>query len=583
LHRPTKKFGANISYQFTQGNIDPNAFSLTKYHIPDDESLNDFINSYDDSQQPKFTKHLINAHIESKVNDRFGFIAAFQTTQSFIPLRRNDDSYLSTSGNYQATPIDPTDSASAKQNQKRQIYNYMLKGYYDIDDSVRLELSYTYAPQYDYRFIVGTKNDLYNFESGGHQVGLKTIWDNALGLLTNTLSYGYLENSTTTNFGATKYWQASDSKAWSNWATWVRSGGYAPSDSIQHTASNKLIQEFHPFEVLHTTHHFQAGLEFSYQNASFGYSKPYDSAVKTSEHMTQNQQTICATTNQEWCDVNKAYDPRKFDMYDGINVTKESFEGREIYVWPFGQYFTNITRFRSDKKINLDNAVFALFLQDDITLPLWKLGELNIRPGLRVDSDSYMGKMTLGHRLSLNYSAPWNNRESGHRFATQLIGGINRYYGRNIFTYRLRDGMNSLKTDIYRDNPGTSWESLLATGRECAPLEYATRNRVDRGDGVKEWKYYNDNNKEVIQDTNCIESYENSYKFSKLKVPYVDEFMIGFAQGFYDFALSAKYIYRVGKDDIRLLRSDYGNLPKDPNYSSTYYVYTNEGKSWTKI
>lgn len=588
--RPKKKFGGNISYQFTQGSANPKSPSMTRYHLYETSDISAFLNSYSDSNQPNFTKHIMRANIESKFNDRFGIISSFSSTLSYIPLRRSDDSYASSSGNSQATPIDPKDSSTAKQNQKREIYNYFIKAYYDLSERVRLELSYTYAPQYDYRFIVGTVKDFYSFDSGGHNVALKTSWENHLGSLTYTLGYQFLENSTDTNFGATKYWQASDSKAWSNWATWVRSGGYAPSESTQHTLSNKLIQDFAPISIGFSKHSFLLGAEIGYSYVDFSFSKHYDSAVKTATFMNEVQKQACLKfdINGQWCDAAKAYDTRGFESYaaslQGLGVGNantadfalESFNGKNMLVWKNGQYFNQITRFENAKAIKLNNGVFALFLQDDIAIPLSKLGELNARLGARLDFDTYMQRANPAPRLALNYQAPWNQTQKGRTYPTQITAGANRYYAQNLYAYWLKDGINTLKTDIYRDNPDKSWESILASGKKCAPRTRVDKPYIDPLTGTQKIQYYE-------YDTNCISTMANSTRFQKIKTPYADELSIGLAQGIKSWNLSVKYIYREGKDEVRQIRSDYAKLPPIEGYASTYYVYTNEGKSYTNV
>ncbi|TLD94982.1 Plug domain-containing protein [Helicobacter saguini] len=122
--RPTKKFGAKISYQITQGNATPKAISMTNYYLLD-SNLQDFLISTSSSNQPQFIKHLVKSSIESKINDNFGILAAFNTTQSFIPLRRG----ARNSNNLFQTPADPQDYADM-QTQKRQIYNAFFKAYY---------------------------------------------------------------------------------------------------------------------------------------------------------------------------------------------------------------------------------------------------------------------------------------------------------------------------------------------------------------------------------------------------------------------------------------------------------------------
>lgn len=591
--RPSESFSADISYQITQGKANGN-FSLTHYHLYKGNDKEDFINSYDDSNQPNFVKHIVRASFESKINEKLGFIGAFTTTRSIIPLRRNDDSYLGTSGNSLATPIDPENSAFAKQNQKRQIDNYFIKGYYDMRDDIRLELSYTYAPQHDTYYIVGTVGDFYSFDSGGHQVSSKMMWYNSLGFLSHTLSYSYLENSTRTNFNATKYWQSSDSKRWSNWATWVREGGYAPSTSLQQTLTNSVFQEFNPFELSISEHIISTGFEFSYQDAHFKFSKPYDSAVKSSTFMTQAQQALCEQSDKAWCDSAKAYDTRGFEGYaytqdsnpfEIIDNWNNNGVIQKYLVWKYGQYFNEITRFNADKKIALHNKILAYFLQDDIKIKFDKFGAFNLRFGLRFDYDSYMSKLTKAPRFSLSYVAPWH---SSH-FPTQITTGLNRYYGRNILAYALNDGLNALKMTLYRDSPSTSWEDIAANSRECKAYSRRERKTYQNpltGANSSTYIYYhiNENGQEVEGlDTNCVEYYKSSVKFQKLKVPYVDEFMIALEQGFMNLSFGAKYIYRLGKDDIRYVRSDYINLAQDEHYSNNYYTYTNEGKSWTNI
>lgn len=535
--KPSKKIGANISYQFTQGNADPKAFSMTNYHLYGNASLEGFLDSvsqsYNDNNSPIFTKHLIRASLESKINDKFGIIASFATTQSFIPLRYNSN--ISTS---QATPVDPKDASTYKQTQKRQIYNYFLKGYYDPNDSVRLEFSYTYAPQFDYRFMSGTRGDFFSFDSGGHQVGLKTTWQNSAGILTNTLSYSFLENSTLLHgFEHTKYWIPSSSKNWGRFSVFAREGGYAPTASTQHTLSNKIIQDFNAFDLGFTSHTFSAGLEIGYQYAQFGYTQDYFFARNNGnqKQMSQAQQGLCSGAFLEWCDPQKAY------YSNGVE-------------WTYGQYFGHLELYRK-ANVDLYNALASAWLEDDIAIPLWKVGEINTRLGVRLDTDSYMGKSTVAPRFSLNYITP-----APKEFATQITFGANRYYGRNLFAYALKAKQNSMSVGIARDSPNKDWYEILHSGVQCVGSNYNNSGKTD-----------------------CITTYKNDIKFSKLKVPYTDELMGGISQNIYEIRIQAKYIYRQGRDDIRYVRSDYVGLSQDPNYTNTYYTYTNEGKSTTNI
>ncbi|MGI0439478.1 TonB-dependent receptor plug domain-containing protein [Helicobacter himalayensis] len=557
--RPTKDFGANVSYQITQGNAEPGAFSMTNYHLDGGEAqLQNFLNSSSEANQPYFTKHLIRASVESKINERFGVLASFTSTQSIIPMRQ----HLVTNHS-RPTPIDPANYAIAQQEQKRQSYNFFLKTYYDPSDDLRLEFTYTYAPQSDYRFIVGTQDDYYNFKSGGHNASLKAIWQNSLGVLTNTLSYSYMQNSTTTiGWSDFKDWVVSESKHWSNWVGLAREGGYAPFDSTQHTLNNKLIQDFTPFELANTTHTIQLGAELGYQYVQNSNPRDYYLAPRPSAfYMTQSQQTLCLQTGSLWCDTAKVYDAQQYGSA-GLG-SGDVVENGNVLIWNYGQYFRN-TLFYKKGSVALHNVLASVFAEDSINISFGRAGAFNARPGLRVDSDTYMGKVTFAPRLALNYEAPWNEWQSGQNFATQLTFGANRYYGRNIFAYALAEGMSALRTDIRRNDPSISWEEALAGGRPC-------------------------NNGSTTDYNNCYNSVANSTNFQQLKIPYVNEYIVGFMQRIYAWNLGVKYIYREGKDEIRMgCYDENGQIAaRCPSQvtpdGSSFHRYNNEGRSTTNI
>lgn len=138
------------------------------------------------------------------------------------------------------------------------------------------------------------------------------------------------------------------------------------------------------------------------------------------------------------------------------------------------------------------------FAEDNISIPLRKVGKLNTRLGLRGDYDTYMDKATLAPRFSFSYEAPHNEWENGHNFATQITFGANRYYAQNLYAYALQNIQYSTMNALWRDSPDKSWGSILQSGVKCSTT-------------IK---------------TNCIEPYGNTVKFSKLKIPYTDEFMV---------------------------------------------------------
>ncbi|RDU61146.1 TonB-dependent receptor [Helicobacter marmotae] len=512
--RPTKDFGASISYQITQGNANLEKFSLTKYHIyeANDQSYSNFLNSTSYGSQPEFIKHIVRASLESKLNDKSGVIASFSTIQSFIPL----NAYAATQ---RVSTLD-----DVQKTQKRQSYNFFIKGYYDPIENLRLEASYTYAPQYNEYFIVNTKDSDFYLQSGGHQAGLKALWENTLGLLTAQTNLNYMENSRSGSAQHMKGWRVSAEKNWStNTNGTLTEGGYGNVDTTQLNVNLKLNQDFKTLRIFSFLENkFATGLELGYVNAS--YERLGDTIFGGSAWLSP--------------------------LSDGKSCIDEFCSASPVYystgTWANnkGQFANRATLYKAGK-IEVDNRTLALYAQDDINFFLGAFGEINTRLGLRLDYDTYMDKAPLAPRFSLNYTAPWSYGESGRNFKSTLTFGANRYYGRNLFAYALMDGRSALTYTVQRTDPQTSWDNATKTQNK------------------------------------------NDTDFAKLKVPYADELVIGISQQIYMFQAGAKYIHRFGRDEIRRAcinpsTGDISSLNCSSNTTLTQnlrYVYTNEGQS----
>ena len=514
--RPKKDFGASINYQISQGNANPNAFSLTQYKIPQ-EDLNSFLNSSNSAQQPHFIKHSFRSSIESKINDKLGIIGSFTTMQSFIYLNAGDSEYLKNT------------LEGIKKTQKRQSYNFFIKGNYDYSDTLSLELSYAYAPQYNNYFLAGVKDSSFDFLTGGHQLGSKSFWQNALGLLSTQASFSYMDSSRTNSENYFAYWRPSAEKNWTvdksaaQTYKWPQEGGYGNIDQKQINVNLKTQQDFEALQTSILTHNFSVGAEFGYVNAY--YERVEDFWWGSYFKLRPLKQGQSCLDGDRFCSASSVY-------YE----TGEWKDNKGQFVGSGSMY--------KKGKIALDSVTLGGFLQDDIEVDLSKAGTINVRAGLRLDYDTYMSKATLAPRLSLKYIAPWSAWEYGKNFGTQITFGANRYYGRNLFAYRLADGQSALEYGISRSIP-------------------------------EAWSY---------------ESRRSTTNFQKIKVPYSDELMAGISQEVYMFALNLKYIVRKGRDEVRRMCADAnGNLlasSSQCNAETKYtarYIYTNEGRSDSDI
>lgn len=514
--KATKKFGAKISYQITQGNAETNAISLTRYHIYGD--ANDFLNSTSDSNQPNFIKHIVRSSFESKMNDNAGVIASLITTQSFIPLNA-----------YAATQISST-LDSVRKEQKRQSYNLYVKGHYDIGESIRLEASYAYMPQFNNYFIVNTRNSDFDMLTGGHQAGIKSFWDNAIGNLTTQANFNYLDNSRTNSATNMYIWRYSTDKNWNPNGN-NSEGGYGNVDSKQITFTTKIHQDFESFSIKFWENHLNTGIELGYVNAY--YERLEDTMIG---NIGFNRPMSGSCTDLIWCS-------------NGIvDITNLSQALQNIWRDNQGQYASRITLYEAGK-INLHNFTLASYVEDDMKFDIGKYGSINARFGLRLDYDTYMNKVAIAPRFSLNFIAPWKNWDRGKYFVTQVSFGANRYYGRNLFAYRLYDARSALQVTLNRSAENIAWENAAIT-----------RNK---------------------NDTN----------FQQLRIPYADELMVGFVQKFFMFNLNAKYIHRFGRDEVRrMCQAPNGSLSSLNCTSNVagltqdlHYVYTNEGRSETDV
>ena len=192
-----------------------------------------------------------------------------------------------------------------------------------------------------------------------------------------------------------------------------------------------------------------------------------------------------------------------------------------------GQYANKKTV--TQGKTSFDTRSWALYLQDEM-----RYKRLTVRPGLRLDGDDYMNQVTLAPRFAIELDVFGNGQ-------TRLTGGANRYYGRNLYAYKLRDGVAAMNTEYTRPNPSAEWEM----------------------------------SKRVPNDS----------QFNQLKVPYDDELTLGLSHVQWDTEFAVKYVNRKGREQVsRAWGSQIGAPTDDPTtLAANYYTYYNGGKSEADI
>ncbi|MDF3935625.1 TonB-dependent receptor [Pseudomonas citronellolis] len=477
--QPTRDLHGKVSAQVSRS-------EWTRYHIDERDEQN-FENSTSYTNQPEFDKLVLRSTLEGHVTDDLGLLLNYSSKRSTIPLK-----------GYNASYSDPAEGID--KDQTRRIDNYYLKGVWQARDDLAFEGALTYAPQDNRYFIVNGRDSMLDIQSGGYQASLRAIWDASLANVTQTFAWSRLENSRDSEKNYYKGWRWSPEKNWSapnaSSSTVLSSeGNYGDIEQRQTGLSYKLNADWHPWQLLGSEHRVQTGLELARQNVYYERLEEfqYGSLLKATS----------ACRESDWCSMS----PTPY------------FAGK-------GQAFTQLNVYEAGK-IEFDTTSWALYAQDQIDI-----GRLTLRPGLRLDGDDYMDKKTLAPRFAAEYDLFGDGR-------TRFTGGANRYYGRNMFAYRLYDGRAALQYKQTRASGAAAWGAPVRT--------------------------------------------QNGTRFNQLDIPYDDEWTLGVSQLAFNTEFALKYVHRDGRDQIIRTQGRYLGQPATGDLSSTYYTYTNGGSSESDI
>lgn len=484
---PSKAFSGKVSIQTSRD-------SWTRYHI-DKRDRENFENSGNANMQPKFTKWTRRANLEGHVTDNFGLMASVSQKRSTIPLSFYSANNVAQMG-YQ------------EEKQKRKIDNYFLKSVWSINDRLVLESSVTHAPEVNYYFASNIMNSGVNLKSGGQQYAMKLKWDADWARVEQNLAYSVLEQSRDSDNDDYYTWRKSTAKDWgigSSATTNSLEGGYGDIEQEQKTLQYKLDINLNPWVTGAVTHNISTGLDASWSKVS------YERLTEANVYVSPASTNTCVRV-------------------DGTTVGA-CLMSPTINGWN-GQYMTSRTRYVQGG-FNFTTRELAAYVQNDM-----RMGNLKLRPGVRIDNDNYMGKTTIAPRLAMEYDLMGNQR-------TVFSAGANRYYGRSIYAWRLQDGRNRLR--------------------------FTDRRTAASGGINAEW-------------TQTAHAANNS-TFNQLDVPYDDEWMLGFKQQFAGLEFAFKYVNRTGKDQVVKVRgTTLGQPSNNPDLlSSTYTTYTNAGRSRNDI
>lgn len=473
---PSYKFSGVISHQYTSGEWT---------HTYKDKRLDDgYYKARSGTDKSNFKKHRYRVGLEGYLSENFGILFDYSRQTSVIKY----DEVVSTLLNSKLYKI-PDD--------KREVENYFLKAIWHPSDRLTIKPSILYSLQKNRYFEEGTLDSTMDYEYGGYVLNLDADLDLDSVMIKQNLSYSKFDTSRFTNNKIGKYeYKFSSIKNWGGYdPDWGQNtsnyGSVSDVEQLQEEISYKLDLEIKPFKTYEISHKIITGLELSRTKGVYKILKPYEQYYYAKP-----------ITDDYICDKD-----------DLTCINDDSFPGAN------GQFFT-YKSYYGDVNNKVTNNKVALYLEDEMSYK-----RLKFRPGVRVEKDSFDKDILVSPRFVSEYE--FSNKN--------FFGfGLNRYYGRNLFAYKLYGESEKYNKFYYRDHPSKPFE-------------------------LDPWQS------------------PEKYGLNDVKTPYDDEFSLFYRGDIGGARINLKYVKRDSKDEVISINGEYIGL--DPY--KTYYV--NQGSSKAEI
>jgi len=467
-------FGGKVSFRMARSAWD-------EMIIPED-NRDIFEISSTIANQPRYDKYHVGLMLEGRTRQDIGLIGNISHTHSDIPLRGYSAGNISSEDDFIKTMTRENTSIS-------------LRADASPTSKVRISANFTHTPTDERYFIQNAKNSWFDLKQGGPMAGIRLSYLGDAWTFKHSLNYSNLDSSRRSDSGLNywKTWQRSEAFAWGVGANSFE-GNWGSIDQATRNLAYKLSADRAGLALGATTHHLQWGLEYRDRKAYYHRIADHYSYINT------RPTTSCIGP-------------------DGVEDT-EACSLSPVFATGRGQFMTRLTVW-SAGEFEVKVREMAAFVQDAVQFGRW-----NLRAGLRFDHDNMMDKNTIAPRLALSWDVLGNQK-------TLLTTGANRYYGRNFFGYKLREGRERLQTVYLRSSVAQGWgppDRALAANR-----------------------------------------------FETLNIPYADEWLLGVARHWAGLDLNAKYVRREGRDE--LLREQIVSNDDSGFYKDRVYRYVNKGRS----
>ncbi len=366
--------------------------------------------------------------------------------------------------------------------------NLFVKGVWGVSDKFTLKPSFLYSRLDNYTSAKRYLDSQLTLKYGGYVAALEAQADLEGVFLEQTLSYSASQNSRDYEHDTEYYiYKSSNVKNWSTSGS-AGIGGYNDFTQKQNTLSYKFDASMKEFDAFSAVHLIKSGFELTRQIGGYEIPKTYvhNSAPKSLTGACEPGDKTC--------------------------VIDDSFASQGAV----GQYLSKKIYYYA-VKTKATQTNLALYLEDEM-----RFGAFKFRPGLRIERNGDNNDVNLAPRLLAEYEFADKN----------FVGlGLNRYYGRNFFAYKMYNG-------IYKMN------KTCTRGSYGAPYV-------------------------------CGDYDRDRYPIRELKTPYDDEFSAYYRGDVGNARLNLKYVRRQGRDEVAM---KYVREPL-PGYGNGYSIFTNEGQS----
>lgn len=456
--------------------------------IANDAQQEEFEESDTYKYQPQYDKYRVGARLEGRTRGGLGIIGTFTRTRSEIPLRAY-------AGGRETTGADVNTRTQTRENASATVALDWSNG-----EGLQLGANLSYAPTDDVYFISNSRDSYFSIKSGGPTASLRANWTGTAWTLRNTLNYSDVETSRRGDLDYMRNWLISDDFDWGTSGISTE-GSWGNIDQHDRRIGYRFVAHREPLQLGSTEHTLQFGAGVQRRDGDY---------QRLNDH-----QVLLNTATTRSCTLS---DGTVDDFSCSLSPTRSGGTG---------QYFKRMFLFHAGQ-FEVSGEEYEAWLQDEI-----RIGNWNIRPGLRLDRNNLWKQTNMSPRLAASWDVLGDQR-------TVINAGVNRYFGRSFYSYLLRDGRERLRDTLDRTSASTRWEDAKST-RNVAT------NRL-----------------------------------SDVDSPYTDEWTLGVDQQAFGLQFHLKYVDRSSRKDILRRKVD---SPDRDLYNLNTFEYTNEGRSdsqtWT--